>query len=206
MPAITPNPAKLPPRCFARLPSTGQTIAINRGETGYYPVLTSHTPEQLNAALPEPPTTEQIEAMLAGSMFGWEQPIADPACHVPLDAGIATAAPTPVIPDVAEWGGPATPFWMQDCDAVYRERRDSPDPLWSHAGGHLGFYGWLRVANCYATRTFLSGLLQLPPRDWRGLYNGRVPPTEAADIAFDDYESVHGIGSVPRSGPVPPAT
>jgi len=199
MPAITPNPAKLPPRCFARLPSTGQTIAINRGETGYYPVLTSHTPEQLNAALPQPPTTEQIEAMLAGSMFGWEQPIADPACR-------ATAVPAPVIPDVADWGGPATPFRMQNCDAVYRERRDSPDPLWSHAGGHLGLYGWLRVSNCYATQTFLSGLLQLPPRDWLGLYNARVPPTEAADIAFDEYESVHDIGSAPRSGPTPPAT
>jgi len=199
MPAITPDLAKLPPRCFARLPSTGQTIAINRGETGYYPVVSPHTPEQLNAALPEPPTPEQIEAMLAGSMFGWGHLIADPARH-------AMAIPAPVIPDVADWGGPTTPFRMQNCDAVYRERRDSPDPLWNHAGGHLGFYGWLRVSNCYATRTFLSGLLQLPPRDWLGLYNGRVPPTEAADIAFDDYESVHGIGSVPRSEPVPPAT
>ena len=204
MPAITPNPPKLPPRCFARLPSTGQAIAINRGETGYYPIFTHYTPEQLNAALPEPPTPGQIEAMLAGSMFGWEQPIADPARHPPLDAGTATAAP--VIPRVAEWGGPAAPFRMEGCDMVYRERRDSPDPLWSHAGGQLGFYGWLRVANCYATRTFLSGLLQLPPRDWLGLYNGRVPPTEAADIAFDEYESVHGIGSVPRFGSTPPAT
>ncbi len=196
--------AKLPLRCFAHLPSTGETIAINRGETGYYSVVSSRTPEQLNAALPEPPTPEQVEAMLAGSMFGWEQPIADPDCHVPLNARIATTVPTLVIPDVAEWGGPATPFRMEGCDAVYRERRDGPDPLWIHAGGHLAFYGWLRVANCYATRTFLSGLLQLPPRDWRGLYDGRVPPTEAADIAFDEYESVHGIGSVPRSGPMPP--
>ena len=141
MPAITPNPAKLPPRCYARLPSTGQTIAINRDEMGYYPVLASHTPEQLNAALPEPPTPEQVEAMLAGSMFGWERPIADPARHALLDPGVATAAPAPAIPGIADWGGPATPFRMQGCDAVYRERRDGPDPLWNQAGGHLGFYG-----------------------------------------------------------------
>jgi len=140
MPAITPNLAKLPPRCFARLPSTGQTIAINRGETGYYPVVSSHTPEQLNAALPEPPTPGQIEAMLAGSMFGWEQSIADPARH-------STTVPAPVIPVVADWGGPTTPFRMEGCDAVYRERRDGPDPLWDHTGGHLGLYGWMRVSN-----------------------------------------------------------
>lgn len=199
MPAITPDFATLPPCCFARLPSTGQTIAINRGETGYYPVVSSHTPEQLNAALPEPPTPEQIEAMLAGSMFGWKQLISDPARH-------AMAMPTPVIATVADWGGPNTPFRMEGCDAVYRERRDDPDPLWSYAGGQLGFYGWLRVSNCYATRTFLSGLLQLPSRDWLGLYNGRVPPTEAADVAFDEYESVHGVGSLPHSDPVPTAT
>ena len=36
-------------------------------------------------------------------------------------------------------------------------------------------------------------LLNLPPRDWRGDYFGRVPPEEAADVALDDLASVAGI-------------
>ena len=36
-------------------------------------------------------------------------------------------------------------------------------------------------------------LLNLPPRDWRGEYLGRVPPEEAADVALDELASVAGI-------------
>lgn len=70
--------AKLPARCFAQLPSTGETIVIVRGESGYRPIDSVCPPEMLNAALPEPPTPEQVQAMLIGSMFGWDVPGADP--------------------------------------------------------------------------------------------------------------------------------
>lgn len=44
-------------------------IAIKRGETGYYPIQTTVTAADLNAQ--SGVTAEQVEAMLAGSMFGW---------------------------------------------------------------------------------------------------------------------------------------
>ena len=204
MPTMTPAAATLPRVCFARHPSTGGTILVIRGEAGYHPVTTSCTPEQLNAARPEPPSRAQVAAMLAGSLFGWDQPIADPARHRPLDAGVATAPPAPAASAIAEWGGPDTPFRMQGCDAICRPASDSPDPLWSYAAGHLGLYGWMRVADRHAKRTFLRGLLQLPLRDWRDTYEGRVPPDEAAEVACDEYAAQHGTGPVAASDPAPP--
>lgn len=77
MPDPTPA-ATLPPFCYARLPSTGETIIIVRGEAGYHRTTTHSTAKELNAALSQPPTPEQVEAMLAGSLFGWRVPLADP--------------------------------------------------------------------------------------------------------------------------------
>ncbi len=68
----------LPPLCYARHPENGRTILIVRNEPGYHPVDTALAPEQLNSVLSEVPTVLQAEAMLAGCMFGWDVPAADP--------------------------------------------------------------------------------------------------------------------------------
>ena len=94
---------------------------------------------------------------------------------------------------------------MQGCDAICRPASDSPDPLWSYAAGHLGLYGWMRVADHHTERTFLCGVLQLPPRDWRDAYEGRVLPDEATEVAYDEYAAQHGTGPVAASDPAPPA-
>ena len=77
----------LPPLCYARHPATGATVLIVRGEAGCHPVQTFLTPGQLNAALAEPPTDAQVQAMLVGSMYGWQVPGADPACQAAARAG-----------------------------------------------------------------------------------------------------------------------
>lgn len=141
--------SRLPPRCFAQLPSTGEIIAILRGEAGYHLVLTVQTVEQLNASLPEPPTPEQIEAMLVGSIFGWHVPAAR-LSNAPVDRSAAGTAATEAdalapVPAVADWGGPDTPFQLVGCNPVRPGVSRSLDRLWAHAVGHLGFYGWLRV-------------------------------------------------------------
>jgi hypothetical protein len=69
---------KLPETCFAKLPSTGEVIGLRRGMSGYVPL--SKPPagwslEQLNQGIA---TKAQVEAMLAGSLFGWHVPAADP--------------------------------------------------------------------------------------------------------------------------------
>jgi len=197
----------LPPRCFTRHPFTGETIAIVRGETGYHPVVTILTPEQLNTALPEPPTAEHIQAMINGSMFGWQVPAASPAHHVPITPdgnSSATMAPLPQHRVVADWGGPDMPFRLMWRGAIHPGPSPESDRLWTYAGGVLGFYGWLRVGDHHAGQVFSCGILDLPPRDWRGEYDGRVPPDDAADIAIDEYAAQHGTGPVTTAVPEPP--
>lgn len=69
------NLAKLPEFCFARLPSNDAPIIIEAGARGYR-LAEGSIPEKMNARLGVTPA--QVEAMLAGSMFGWDVPGADP--------------------------------------------------------------------------------------------------------------------------------
>ena len=81
---IVPLRSSLPEKCFAALETTGETIVVHRGVMGYTP--TGQRPEGLgsqkgadvlNAQIGV--TKAQAAAMLAGSMFGWACPGADPA-------------------------------------------------------------------------------------------------------------------------------
>lgn len=81
---VIPLRSSLPERCFYVLPSTGELIVLTKGESGY---------EKSKVILPDEDRKKyadkrnadmgiskaQSEAMLAGSMFGWECPAADPA-------------------------------------------------------------------------------------------------------------------------------
>ena len=52
----------------------------------------------------------------------------------------------------------------------------------------------LRAVNRRMDRVYLCELFELPARDWRDEYDGRVPPAEAVDVAIDEYASKHGTG------------
>lgn len=76
----------LPERCYNTLPSTGELIIISRGGHGYTPVW---PPNNSNDAAKNQKEAKghnaemgvsnaQAAAMLAGSMFGWDVPAADP--------------------------------------------------------------------------------------------------------------------------------
>ena len=208
MPTNDPSAAAgLPPLCCARHPETGATVLIVRGENGYHPVQTFLTLGQLNAALAEPPTAAQVQAMLVGSMHGWQVSGADPACQAAAkaDAHPATAEPLPLFPVVANWGGPDIPFRLMWRSPVRPGPSPDQDPLWAYAGQQLGLYGWLWIADQRARQAFGCGLLDLPPRDWQEAYLGRVPPTEAVDVAIDEHAAQHGTGPAVAPAPVPPA-
>jgi len=78
MPVQIPQP-RLPPVCYVRHPTTGETVEIRRSEPGYHPTVIKCSPECLNARLRQPPTPAQILAMKHGSIMGWDTPGADPA-------------------------------------------------------------------------------------------------------------------------------
>jgi hypothetical protein len=85
--------ANLPERSYAYHPTTGATIMVKRGEKGFYAVTTDVKPEILNKV--RGVTLQQAAAMLAGSMFGWDVPLADPDQFTEADAVIMLAPPMP---------------------------------------------------------------------------------------------------------------
>ncbi len=64
----------LPEECLAKLPSTDEVIVIRRGESGYHATdwgeQADEWVDRKNARLGVTPA--QREAMLVGSLFGWE--------------------------------------------------------------------------------------------------------------------------------------
>ena len=79
---------ELPDTCFSVLPSTGQLIIIKKGESGYYPSEwdTGNCEENREIASSHNGrrgiTDIQEAAMLAGSMFGWNTPGANPQWYL----------------------------------------------------------------------------------------------------------------------------
>lgn len=84
----TGKPALLPALCLSIEPSSGDLINIKRGVSGYFPSdWNEHGNRRHNQVLADHynkrrgVTKAQEEAMLAGSMFGWHTPGADPRSY-----------------------------------------------------------------------------------------------------------------------------
>ena len=81
---VIPLRQSLPEKCFSALESTGEIITITKGENGYTPTgqypQEGVSPKEAAAALNDAAgvTKAQEAAMVAGSMFGWDTPAADP--------------------------------------------------------------------------------------------------------------------------------
>ena len=81
---MIPLRKSLPERCFGYLQATGEIVVSQKGQKGFAPTgkyAENETPQEcvdsLNAAMDV--TRAQAAAMMAGSMFGWDAPAADPA-------------------------------------------------------------------------------------------------------------------------------
>ena len=81
---MIPLRKSLPERCFGYLKATGEIVVLQKGQKGFAPTgkyAENETPQEcvdsLNAAMDV--TRAQAAAMMAGSMFGWDAPAADPA-------------------------------------------------------------------------------------------------------------------------------
>jgi len=73
---------------------------------------------------------------------------------------------------VAAWGDPSTPLQLAGKRPI--ERTTGSDRLWDYAGDHLGFYGYLRVANVRIVRRIGVGLMDLSDRCWRDSYDNHA--------------------------------
>ena len=82
-----PLRSDLPEVCYSILPSTGDVIIIKHGERGYYRCEYSTEDKAFNREFANDRNANlgvskaQIEAMLAGSMYGWDVPAADPKSY-----------------------------------------------------------------------------------------------------------------------------
>lgn len=72
---------KLPEECFGVLNTTGETIMIRRGESGYFPQdgLKWADADELNETLGI--TKAERKAMEMGSMYGWDVPASNPEMY-----------------------------------------------------------------------------------------------------------------------------
>lgn len=81
---VIPLRSSLPEQCYGVLPDTGELIIVKKGESGYYRTDISMGSKEENRALADGyngklgVSKAQAAAMLAGSMFGWQVPGADP--------------------------------------------------------------------------------------------------------------------------------
>lgn len=75
---------ELPDFCYSTAPATDGIIVIKRGERGYYPCEYSTNDQEYNREFAKERNIKlgvsraQEEAMLAGSLFGWDAPAAKP--------------------------------------------------------------------------------------------------------------------------------
>lgn len=82
-----PLRSDLPEVCYSILPSSGDVIIIKHGESGYYRCEYSTEDKAFNREFANDRNANlgvskaQIEAMLVGSMYGWDVPGADPKSY-----------------------------------------------------------------------------------------------------------------------------
>ena len=82
-----PLRSDLPEVCYSILPGTGDVIIIKHGESGYYRCEYSTEDKAFNREFANDRNANlgvskaQVEAMLAGSMYGWDVPAADPKSY-----------------------------------------------------------------------------------------------------------------------------
>lgn len=71
------NP-NLPDKAYVLHPVDGTTILVTQGVLGYTPTFKKVNPQKLNTWLNgKPLSKKQEDAMLDGSMFGWDCPAAN---------------------------------------------------------------------------------------------------------------------------------
>ena len=90
---VIPLRPGLPEKCYAVLPSGDEIIIVKKGESGYYHTdKYGHDRAEALAIVDEcnesgGVSKAQAAAMLAGSMFGWDKPGADPGIYMPQQKG-----------------------------------------------------------------------------------------------------------------------
>jgi hypothetical protein len=89
-------------------------------------------------------------------------------------------------PDVAQRGGPSAPFQLDGHAPV--EPPIMRTQLWRYAEGHLGFYGFLCIANARLLRRGTLDVLGLTDQPWRAAYDAGANPIDEADKTLNGIQ------------------
>ncbi len=85
---------------------------------------------------------------------------------------------------IASRGSATEPFQLAGKPPI--ARTDTDVSLASYTEGHLGFHGFMRVVDARIGHRAMVGVMDLPDRNWRNLYDEEADPIEAADEALAD--------------------
>jgi hypothetical protein len=102
-------------------------------------------------------------------------------------------------PDIAQRGGPTTPFQLATQPPI--EPPILETPMWRQAGGHLGFYGFLAVANAHLMGKAQFGVLDLPDWCWRHADDGGAHPIDEAEKALNQLSATSNLCADRRRQP-----
>lgn len=87
-------------------------------------------------------------------------------------------------PPVLRWGSEREPFQREGQPAITEMSACATTA--EYAAGHLGFYGYLRVANRICIRIAGVGIFDLPDQCWWDSYEAQEPPGDVVRAALEE--------------------
>lgn len=87
-------------------------------------------------------------------------------------------------PPVLRWGDQHTPFQREG--QVPITEMSACATTAEYAAGHLGFYGYLRVANRISILAAGVGIFDLPDQCWRDSYDAQEPPEDVVRDVLEE--------------------
>lgn len=141
---------ELPETCFITLPGTGDLIILKRGETGYYRSEWETGDREKNQEIADYHnrkrgiTPAQVEAMLVGSMFGFDVPGAKPQVYLDEARCVRSSVPgagefltDPAMSMSCSINGNLYLYQVAGKESLYTDVSSLPETLMGKSSGYI---------------------------------------------------------------------